>query len=167
VKPAKAVGIQYAALPWRHAGRRLEVLLITSRDTRRWVIPKGWPMKGLAPHEAASVEASEEAGLSGRIEASPVGSYRYLKRMKGGQTIPIQVIVFPLEVEGQIDQWKEKEQRQFSWFRYQKAATLVAEPNLRRLIRDFGKARASGPIASSAARFGRLFDAAIFGLRLD
>ena len=167
MKPTKAVGIQYAALPWRRAGRRLEVLLITSRETHRWVIPKGWPMKGLAPQEAAAVEASEEAGISGQIEAGPVGSYRYLKRMKDGQTIPIQVIVFPLEVEGQIEHYKEQGQRQFSWFRYQKAATLVAEPNLQRLIRDFGKARSSGPLASSAAHLGRWFDAALFRLRFD
>jgi 8-oxo-dGTP pyrophosphatase MutT (NUDIX family) len=163
VKPAKAVGIQYAALCWRHAGRRLEILLLTSRETRRWVIPKGWPMRGKSPQDAAATEAFEEAGVSGEIEAGPVGSFRYIKRMKGDESIPIQVIVFPLEVRHQQLHWKEKDQRQLTWFRYQKAATLVVEPNLKRLIRDFGKARASGPLAS-AARFGRWMDAAFFGL---
>jgi len=165
-KPKKAVGIQYAALPWRHAGRRIEVLLVTSRETRRWVIPKGWPIKDHAPHEAAAIEAAEEAGLKGEIDPAPVGSYRYLKRDKGGEAIPIQVIVFPLEVLSQLDHWKEKDQRQIAWFRYQKAAQLVVEPNLKRLIRDFGDARTAGGLAA-ATRLGRWIDAAFFGLKRD
>ena len=166
MKPAKTVGIQYAALPWRQAGRRLEILLITSRETRRWVIPKGWPMKGRAPQEAAAIEAQEEAGITGEIDPVAIGSYRYLKRAKGDEALPIQVIVFALQVHSQLDHWKEKDQRQFSWFRYHRAAMLVVEPNLRRLIRDFGAARAYGPLAS-AARLGRWMDAAFFGLRRD
>jgi 8-oxo-dGTP pyrophosphatase MutT (NUDIX family) len=163
VKPKKAVGIQYAALPWRLVGRRVEILLITSRETRRWILPKGWPMKGRAPHEAAVVEAYEEAGVTGEIDATPAGSYRYLKRMKRDEAIPIQVIVFPLQVTSQLDHWKEKDQRQFAWFRYQKAAALVVEPNLKRLIRDFGNARSAGPLAATS-RLGRWLDAAFFGL---
>ena len=71
MKKVKAVGIQYAALPYRIVRRRVEILLITSRDTRRWVIPKGWPMKGLKPQDAAAVEAAEEAGLIGEVEGRP------------------------------------------------------------------------------------------------
>ena len=164
MKPAKAVGIQYAALPWRQVGRRIEILLVTSRQTRRWVAPKGWPMKGRAPHEVAAIEALEEAGISGEIDPTAIGSYRYLKRLKGDEAVPSQVIVFPLQVTSQHDHWKEKEQRQSCWFPYQKAAALVAEPALKRLIRDFGQARSTGPTAS-AARFGRWLDAAFFGLR--
>ena len=160
---AKAVGIQYAALPYRHHGRRLEILLITSRETRRWVIPKGWPVKGLAPQEAAALEASEEAGIEGDIDANPIGSFRYMKRMKDGQIIPIQVIVFPLLVHGQIERWKEQGQRQFAWFRYDQARSLVAEPALKRLIRDFGQARVHG-LLPRAVRLGRWIDAALFGL---
>jgi 8-oxo-dGTP pyrophosphatase MutT (NUDIX family) len=166
MKPAKIVGIQYAALPWRQAGRRLEILLITSRETRRWVIPKGWPMKGRAPQEAAAAEAAEEAGVEGEIEAGAIGSYRYLKRIKGDHTIPIQVIVFPLHVTGHAPDWKEKDQRQLRWFPYRKAAALVAEPALKRVIGDFGQARARGPLAS-AVRLGRWMDAAFFGLRTE
>jgi 8-oxo-dGTP pyrophosphatase MutT (NUDIX family) len=164
MKPVKAVGIQYAALPWRHVGRRLEILLVTSRETRRWVIPKGWPINGLAPQEAAAVEAVEEAGVEGEIEATAIGSYRYLKRVKKEQTIPIQVIVFPLHVLRQADSWKEQDQRQLRWFACRRAAALVAEPALKRLIRDFGASRSPGPLAS-AARLGRWMDAAFFGLR--
>lgn len=144
MKKIKAVGIQYAALPFRVVGRRVEIMLITSRETRRWVIPKGWPMKGLKPQDAAAVEAAEEAGLIGDIEPRPIGSYRYLKQLKGDQEIAVQVILFPFLVAGQIDSWKEQGQREFSWFRYQRAATLVAEPALKRLIREFGKARTPG-----------------------
>jgi len=166
VKPVKTVGIQYAALPWRLVGRQLEILLITSRETHRWVIPKGWPMAGLAPQEAAAAEAAEEAGVEGEIEPTAIGSYRYLKRVKGDRTIPSQVIVFPLHVHSQAQDWKEKDQRQHRWFPYAKAAAVVAEPALKRLIRDFGQARSSDPL-TSAARFGRWMDAAFFGLRRE
>ena len=164
MKPKKAVGIQYAALPWRLVGRRLEILLITSRETRRWVIPKGWPMKGRTPQQAAAIEALEEAGLSGEIDPTSVGSYRYLKQLKVDEAAPIQVIVFPLQVTSQLEHWKEKDQRQFAWFRYQKAASLVVEPNLKRLIRDFGDTHTPGTLAR-AGRLGRWMDAAFFGLK--
>jgi 8-oxo-dGTP pyrophosphatase MutT (NUDIX family) len=147
MKKAKSVGIQYAALPYRLVGRRVEILLITSRGTRRWVIPKGWPMQGLRPQEAAAVEAAEEAGLIGQIEDRPIGSYRYIKALKGDQTIAVQVILFPLLVTGQHDSWKEEGQRESNWFRYQQAANLVAEPSLRRLIRQFGQQRTPGVFA--------------------
>ena len=166
MKPVKTVGIQYAVLPWRKVGRRLEILLITSRETRRWVIPKGWPMKGLAPQEAAALEAAEEAGVEGEIDPSAIGSYSYLKRVKGDHTLPIQVIVFPLHVRTQAEHWKEKDQRHPRWFGYHEAASRVAEPALKRLIRDFGQARSSDPL-SSAARLGRWMDAAFFGLRRE
>ncbi len=145
----KTIGIQYGALPYRIHGRRVEILLITSRATRRWVIPKGWPMKGLRPQDAAAVEATEEAGLIGEIEDRPIGSYRYLKALKDGRCIAVQVILFPFLVQGQEESWKEMGQREASWFRYQRAAGRVAEPSLRRLIREFGKARTPGVWASA------------------
>jgi len=164
VKPKRAVGIQYAALPWRLNGRRLEILLVTSRESRRWVIPKGWPMKGKAPQDAAAIEAHEEAGLNGAVDPVSIGSYRYVKQLKGEDAIPIQVIVFALAVASQLDHWKEKDQRQFAWFRYQKAASLVVEPDLKRLIRDFGEKHSGGAL-NATTRFGRWLDAAFFGLR--
>ena len=141
MKRPKTVGIQYAALPYRLVGRRVEILLITSRETRRWVIPKGWPMRGLKPQDAAAMEASEEAGLVGQIEDHPIGSYHYAKVLKRGPAADVQVIVFPFHVRFQADDWKEQGQRVFEWVRYQRAAMMVAEPALRRLIVEFGAAR--------------------------
>ena len=142
MKPVKLTGIQYAALPYRLEGRQVQVLLITSRRTKRWVIPKGWPMSGLKPQDVAATEAVEEAGLVGEIADQPIGSYRYLKRLKGERTMAVQVIVFPFLVDQHVQAFKEQGQRSFRWFRYQEAASHVAEPSLKRLIRDFGVARA-------------------------
>lgn len=141
MKRPKTPGIQYAALPYRLVGRRVEILLITSRQTRRWVIPKGWPMDAKAPSEAAAAEAVEEAGVVGQVEARPIGSYRYLKQMKEERQIAVQVIVFPFHVADQLEAWKEQGQRELAWFPYRRASALVAEPSLRGLIRRFGKDR--------------------------
>jgi 8-oxo-dGTP pyrophosphatase MutT (NUDIX family) len=149
MKRAKTTGIQYAALPWRLVGRQVQVLLITSRGTGRWVIPKGWPMRGLKPADAAAKEAAEEAGLVGEIEDHPIGSYHYLKVVKRGAAIDVQVIVFPFEVRYQADDWKEAGQRLFEWRPCREAARLVAEPALRRLIADFGAARTPTLLARS------------------
>ena len=141
MKPLKATGIQYAALPYRLVGRQVQILLITSRGVGRWVIPKGWPMPGLKPQDAAAMEAAEEAGVVGEIEAHPLGSYHYQKRLKSGREVAAQVIVFPFHVTFQAEAWKEQGQRAHQWFPCARAAQLVAEPALRRLIRDFGVAR--------------------------
>ena len=145
----KIVGIQYAALPFRILAGQVWILLITSRGTQRWVIPKGWPMTGRRPQEAAATEAAEEAGIVGEVEDKPVGSYSYDKRLKRDDTTAVQVIVFPFRVQAQAEDWKEQHQRRFAWFRYQKAATLVAEPALRHIIRDFGADRSPGLLAQS------------------
>src|SRR5688572_29754225 len=93
--PSDARHVQYAALAWRAAvdGER-ELLLATSRDTRRWVIPKGWPISGLAPQESAAREAYEEAGVTGRADPAPLGVYPYEKSRKDGRRDPVEVTVF-------------------------------------------------------------------------
>jgi len=153
MKPTKQVGIQYAALPYRLVGRKMQVQLITSRGTGRWVIPKGWPMKGLMAHEAAAVEAAEEAGLKGAIADRPIGSYAYVKALKPEQQLNVQVIVFPLRVDGQIEAFKEASERTARWFSFKEAARLVAEPSLRRIILDFGKSQGGGAIARLVRRY--------------
>lgn len=134
---------QYAALPWRVSDDRgVEILLATSRDTRRWVIPKGWPMKGRKPHIVAAIEATQEAGLHGKIEKTKLGDYDYEKRLSGDATVDCRVEVFALRVERQRKKWPEKGQRAILWFPYAIAAEQVDEPQLRDLILAFGAARA-------------------------
>jgi len=133
--------MQYAALPWRLDDEKgVEILLATSRDTRRWVIPKGWPMKGRKPHIVAAIEAMQEAGLHGKIGKAKLGEFRYEKRMKGDASVECLVEVFPLQVERQRKKWPEKGQRVTYWFPYAVAAEQVDEPELRALILAFGKA---------------------------
>lgn len=143
-RPAAAAAprAQCAALPWRlDEDMRVEVLLATSRDTKRWVIPKGWPMKGRKPHIVAAIEATQEAGLHGKIEKAKLGDYDYEKRLKGGSAVDCRVEVFALRVERQRKKWPEKGQRVTYWFPYATAAEQVDEPQLRDLIRTFGAAQ--------------------------
>lgn len=130
---------QVAVLPVRTGpGGTLQVMLITSRETRRWVAPKGWPMKGLKNYEAAAREAYEEAGLIGRVGRRALGSYFYHKRLKSRDTVLCQVQVFRLEVRKQLKTWPEQEQRECRWFSVQEAAEAVTEAGLAALIRAVG-----------------------------
>lgn len=92
---------QVAALPWRGEGETLRILLVSSRETRRWVIPKGWPMKDKTDFAAAAQEAYEEAGLDGVISERPIGEYEYLKKLKSGAARLVKVDVFPMQVTGE------------------------------------------------------------------
>lgn len=130
---------QVAALPYRRKGD-LEILLITSRETRRWVIPKGWPMEDRSPARAAEREAFEEAGLKGEIKSKPLGAYSYVKQKADGEAVDCRVAVFPMQVRGQAKDWPEKGQRELRWFRAAEAAEAVDEPELRDLIRRFAAA---------------------------
>lgn len=125
---------QYAALPFRRIGSHLEVLLITSRETGRWIVPKGWPKPRTRPEKMAAREAFEEAGLVGRIDARPLGHYRYDKRLKSGRIVLCEVAVYPLEVTAELDDWPEKHQRQKRWLLPVDAVRLVAEPGLAALM---------------------------------
>jgi 8-oxo-dGTP pyrophosphatase MutT (NUDIX family) len=117
-KPGAKPRAQYAALPYRSTGE-LEVLLVTSRETGRWVIPKGWPMKGKTGSAAAAREADEEAGVSGEIASKPLGVY------------------YPLRVTKQAEDWPERGQRSIRWFPWREAASVVHEDGLARLIESF------------------------------
>jgi 8-oxo-dGTP pyrophosphatase MutT (NUDIX family) len=110
------------------------VMLVTSRDTGRWVLPKGWVEPDLALHELAAKEAFEEAGLVGEIELEPVGYYSYDKRLRGGRLVSCQVSVFPMWVERQLEQWPEQGQRQTCWLTLGQAAMAVDEGGLVTLL---------------------------------
>ena len=134
---SKAPQLQYAALPFRRrADATLEVMLITSRDTGRWLIPKGWPVPGLSPCNSAAHEAREEGGLVGRISERSIGFYGYDKRLPDGSAVACMVEVFALEVERQLGEWPEQDQRQTRWFALKEAAEAVAEDELRAMMRD-------------------------------
>jgi 8-oxo-dGTP pyrophosphatase MutT (NUDIX family) len=112
-------------------------MLVTSRETRRWILPKGWAEKGLAPHALAAKEAFEEAGLQGEIGAEPIGRYRYAKQLRGKKrtrTLACEVQVFPLVVARQLEDWPEKQQRATRWCTPEEAATLVEEGGLVALL---------------------------------
>jgi 8-oxo-dGTP pyrophosphatase MutT (NUDIX family) len=126
-----------AALPWRAGKNGLEILLISSRETKRWVIPKGWPMLGRKPHVAAAREALEEAGVIGKTLKTSVGSFHYVKNLRNGDAILCRVEVFAMQVERQRKSWLERDQRITRWFPADEAASLVREPELSTLIRDF------------------------------
>jgi 8-oxo-dGTP pyrophosphatase MutT (NUDIX family) len=91
-KKRGAKHVQYAALPFRRKGKSpTEVLLVTSRETGRWIIPKGWPAKGKPPHKSAAREAREEAGVVGSVKRRPVGVFSYKKRLKSGKVVACEV----------------------------------------------------------------------------
>jgi 8-oxo-dGTP pyrophosphatase MutT (NUDIX family) len=129
---------QFAVLPWRLSeGGTRQIMLLTSRGTGRWVIPKGWPMKGRKPAEAAAREAYEEAGLIGRIVGKrPIGNFHYSKRLANG-AILCRVRVFLFRVEQQLDDWPEKGQRETKWFDAKEAVDMVEEGGLAEIIDRF------------------------------
>jgi 8-oxo-dGTP pyrophosphatase MutT (NUDIX family) len=137
---SEAREIQYAALPWRKAGHSLQILLITTRNTRRWIVPKGWPLAGCSPSESAAHEAMEEAGISGEVSAKALGSFTYDKRRKSGDVVRCEVHVFTMEVLHQRRTWAEKTARETRWCSVEEALTHVSEPGLRRVIGKFAKA---------------------------
>ena len=132
---------QVAVLPFRRGpGGRLEVMLLTSRQTRRFVIPKGWPMKRRENWEAAALEAKQEAGLVGTVSAEPLGSYDYWKRL-ASIFVHVTVVVYPLEVTEERDSWREQDVRLRRWVSPAQAIDLVDEPALATLIGAFAASK--------------------------
>lgn len=130
--------LQAAALPWRHGeSGSLEVLLVTSRGTGRWVLPKGWPEGAEELFDAAAREASEEAGVAGMVSSSQLGRYYYGKVLANGLEKRCEVPVFPLEVTQISEKWPERKERKRRWFSPAEAARIVDEPDLAELIVGF------------------------------
>jgi 8-oxo-dGTP pyrophosphatase MutT (NUDIX family) len=129
--------LQVAALPWRDTGHGVEIMLITSRDTGRWVLPKGWPEAKELLCEAAAREAGEEAGLRGTVSHHEAGRYFYAKALASGEEVPCEVLVFPLRVDKIADRWKEKRSRTRKWVSPAEAVRMVNEPDLGQIIAYF------------------------------
>ena len=122
--------LQFAAFPLKTELGRPQVLLVTSRETRRWILPKGRPEKKLRPYDVASKEAYEEAGVVGKITAKSMGSFPSFKRLENGDEIQTLVRVYRLDVTAQYDDWPERSQRQRQWVDVDQAASLVGEVGL-------------------------------------
>ena len=133
-KSDRTADTQYAALPYRLEKGELEVMLITSRGRGRWVIPKGWPMIGHKPHEAAEIEAFQEAGVKGKVAKKAIGTYAYSKRLPGGEERLFFVVVYPLRVTLEAVKWRERAERKRVWFARDDAAALVEEGGLAEII---------------------------------
>jgi 8-oxo-dGTP pyrophosphatase MutT (NUDIX family) len=148
-KAKGAVRIQYGALPYRFtAFAALEILILTTRQSQRWIVPKGWPIRGLKPEKSAAQEAYEEAGVRGRVGAKPVGAFSYRKILdESGAEATCEVKVFPLLVKRQSLSWPESAQRIVQWVDPAKAVALIKEPELKVLIAAFAKR-----IAAAAAK---------------
>jgi 8-oxo-dGTP pyrophosphatase MutT (NUDIX family) len=125
---------QFAALCWRMRRDKPEVLLITSRDTGRWVIPKGWQVAGKDGAASAAQEAWEEAGVTGAVHADALGRYGYDKVLTADMCLPCAVSVYPLRVAALARKFPERNERRRKWFTAEKAARKVAEPDLRALL---------------------------------
>ncbi|WP_374524040.1 DUF47 family protein [Sphingopyxis sp.] len=151
---------QIAVLPYRFGGPDkdgpTEILLVTSRGTGRWVVPKGNPLTGLDRHASAAVEAEEEAGVIGAVCPTSIGSYEYRKRRANGAAIMYNVEVFPLAVTRELGEWKEMDERERRWFTLDQAAASVDEPDLQAMIRSFG----DRGFRAAAQRSGVVFNVA-------
>ncbi len=131
--------MQCAALCYRFKKKSAlpEMLVITSRDTGRWVIPKGWPMNGKKSHEVAAREAWEEAGVKGEAGEQCIGSYGYRKNLDHGMKVPCRAQVYPVVVLDMAKNYPEKGSRKLEWVSFSEAASRVAEPQLKELILSF------------------------------
>jgi 8-oxo-dGTP pyrophosphatase MutT (NUDIX family) len=116
---------QAAAIPVRDGA----VCLVTSRNGKRWIIPKGSEEPGMTSGETALKEAWEEAGLVGTLEREPAGSYFYEKA--GNRYL---VTVFLMHVTEAIPYWPEQDWRIRRWVAPQQAVAWLKEPGLGRIL---------------------------------
>lgn len=144
-KAGRPPSLQVGALCYRRSAKGPRILLITSRDTGRWMIPKGWPMRNRTGAQAAAREAYEEAGLRGKVAEHSIGFYTYIKRLKDGAGLPCVVRLYTLEVREMLRKYPESGQRRVKWFSPARAARKVAEPELAHHLREFDPDRIEGP----------------------
>ena len=129
--------MQFAALCFKVEKRRPEVLLVTSRRSERWVLPKGWPIDGLTPAQIVIREAFEEAGVEGIPLEVCVGHYNYRKQIGGKTRMPCIAAVYPVHVMGLSKKFPENSERNRMWFKPKAAADQVTEPALKSILRNF------------------------------
>jgi 8-oxo-dGTP pyrophosphatase MutT (NUDIX family) len=130
------VRTQFAALCYRVKRGKVQVLLVTSRGSKRWIVPKGWPMEGRTPAASACQEAWEEAGVYGGSDGNCLGVYSYAKDFRDSD-LPCLAMLYPVAVKSLAKKFPECGQRRRRWVSRKKAARMVAEPELARMILDF------------------------------
>ena len=131
------VRTQFGALCYRIRDGKIQILLITSRGTGRWIIPKGWPVDGETPAGAAATEAYEEAGVEGKLSNVCLGIYSYTKTLPKNDSMPCVVAVFPFHVKRLLKDFPEAGQRKRKWMSLKKAAKLISHPELVQIIEHF------------------------------
>jgi 8-oxo-dGTP pyrophosphatase MutT (NUDIX family) len=144
--PATRRPLQVGAVPWcRRAGSKLEVLLITSRRSGKWIVPRGWTSRLRRLPRSAKREALEEAGVRGFISREPIGHVDLPKDYRLAGTIQWRLALFSLEVTDVLETWKETGQRQRQWFSPEEAAKLVSPPEVGALILELAAAKQRQP----------------------
>ena len=138
-KKSKKLRVQYAALPYRFSDAGPLVALVTSRETRRWILPKGQPEKSLKGYQVAAQEALEEAGLRGQTAKKPFATIKSRKRLKSGKEVDCDVKIYPMLVDQEDAIWPEMHQRERRWLPPLVAASQVSETELARVILEFAK----------------------------
>ena len=132
------VRTQFAALPFRIKSGKVQVLMVKTRTSKRWIVPKGWPMNGKRPAHCARIEAWEEAGVRGTEVDLCLGLFSYAKTVTSDQRLtPCVALVYPVWVRELEERYPEAGQRKRKWFTPAKAAKKVKEPELARILRDF------------------------------
>ena len=127
---------QFAALCYRIKNKKVQFCLVTSRRSGRWIVPKGWPLNGQTPMDAAAAEAFEEAGVRGKIELRPIGVFSYYK-VHFKNELPCIAVVYPLRVKKVLHTWPEQKERDRRWLSRKKAAALVDNAELSQIILQF------------------------------
>ncbi|MBH8552005.1 NUDIX hydrolase [Nostocaceae cyanobacterium CENA357] len=120
---------QSGVIPYRVQNGKIEILLITSRDRQKWVIPKGGISNGMSPPASAAKEAWEEAGVIGQVNINKLGTYKYRKR---GKSYQVQIYLMPVEMV--CEEYPEVGKRQRQWLDFTKAIMLVKQASLQRII---------------------------------
>lgn len=128
---------QFAALCWRVRRGKVQVLLITSRRRKRWIVPKGWPMDGKTPAMCALTEAWEEAGVVGTASDTCIGVYSYVRLREEEEDLPCIAMLYPVRVMSLTNEFPEVQDRRRKWVSRKKAARLVVHPELAKLILSF------------------------------
>lgn len=134
------VRAQFAALCYRFKGGRLQVCIVTTRNTGRWILPRGWPTHKQTAHDGAAIEAFEEAGVTGQVFPDAVGTYVYDKPIDDG-IAPVLVVVYAIHAVDVAKKWPEKKQRKRRWVSLKKAVAKLQEPGLKHIVASFDPAR--------------------------